>query len=76
MAGRYGRRTFTRRDMAEAYCRTWVDPKAMRVMVEGPSDNEITVMALRDAIAEGLTYSWVAPVSARPSRLNTRVLTR
>jgi hypothetical protein len=43
---------------------------SMTVLVDGPGENEWTVMELSDAIAEGFFYRWAAPAGPLTSRLH------
>ena len=45
---------------------------SMTVLVDGPGENEWTVMELVEAIADEFFYRWAAPAGPLTSRLRTR----
>lgn len=52
----------TRRSLAsaESTCKRWNRHAVRAVIVEGPNDDEWTVMDIRDATDAGFLYSWIA----------------
>lgn len=56
-------RTYTDPAAAEDACRRrnrFAKGRDLAVMVDGPDDDETTVMSIQDAIASGFLYRWVA----------------
>lgn len=56
--------------LGRAVARRAVRNYSMTVLVDGPGENEWTVMELVEAIAEEFFYRWAAPAGPLTSRLH------
>ena len=63
-------RTYKNEEDAEAFCRMWnTGLETPRVcIVDGPEDDDYTVMDIADAIDSGFEYRWEAPIKTEGMR--------